>query len=299
MKHFLDKTQLAVRMAAGSLVIVMATIAPPASAQDARTQALERALKQMEAQLKVLQSELNQVKSDSAREAQKVMAIEEKTIQIEEKASHAKEYTRTAQEKAEHAIEMADIMDKRLDRKSHLLFFRGGFAHADHVRNGVSTNSSAYPGGLPGQSAWYIGAGFDWNLTKDAWGLAPRTSVASELMFEYKEFGQNVTGNTLNAHPGVNVSQLTLTAAPKIKFMEDSRLRPWIIPAGLGIHVISPPSESITVLVPGVMFGAGVDYRIWKSFFVGLDARYHLTSGRNDNIKIDGVTAGGYLGIGF
>ena len=90
-----------------------------------------------------------------------------------------------------------------------------------------------------------------------------------------------------------------MTAAPKIKFLEGYRFRPWIIPAGLGIHVISPPSESITVLIPGVMFGAGADYRIWKDFFVGVDARYHLTSGRTDGIKIDGVTAGGYLGIGF
>ncbi len=302
MKHFFDKTRLAVRVAVGSLVIVMATVAPPASAQDARTQALERALKQMESQLQALRNELNQVKSESVREAQKVMAIEEKTIQIEEKASRAKEYTRTAQEKAEHAAEMAELTDKRLDRKSHMLFFRGGFAHANDPRNGVSINSGGAggAGGVPDKDAWYIGAGFDWNLTKDAWGLAPRTSVASELMFEYKEFGSNVRANGLPpAGAGVNVSQLTLTAAPKIKFMEGSRLRPWIIPAGLGIHVISPPSESITVLIPGVMFGAGVDYRIWKSFFVGLDARYHLTSGRNDNIRIDGVTAGGYLGIGF
>ena len=299
MKHFLDKTRLTVSAVAASLVIVMAMVAPPAAAQDARTQALEQTLRQMENQLRALRNELNQMKSDSAREAQKVMAIEEKTIQIEEKATKTKEYSRTAQEKIEHAIEMADIIDKRMDRKNHMLFFRGGFAHADHVRNGVSTNSSAYPGGLPDQSAWYIGAGFDWGLTKDAWGLAPKTSVVSELMFEYKEFGQNVRGNALNANPGVNVSQLTLTASPKIKFMEGSRLRPWIIPAGLGIHVISPPSESITVLVPGVMFGAGAEYRIWKNFYAGLDARYHLTSGRNDNIKIDGVTAGGYLGIGF
>ena len=98
---------------------------------------------------------------------------------------------------------------------------------------------------------------------------------------------------------GVNVSQFTLTASPKIKFFEGSRFRPWIIPAGLGIHVISPPSESITVLIPGVMFGIGADYRIWKNFFVGVDGRYHLTSGRTDGIKIDGMTAGGYLGIGF
>lgn len=301
MKHFLDKTRLAVSIAAGSLAIVMATVAPQASAQDARTQALERSLKQMESQLQALRSELNQVKSESAREAQKVMAIEEKTIQIEEKASKSKEYTRTAREKAEHAIEMADILDKQAGRKSHLLFFRGGFAHADHSRNGVSILSSGAGtgGGVSDKNAWYIGAGFDWSLTKDAWGLAPKTSVMSELMFEYKEYGSTVTGNSLTASNGVHVSQLTLAASPKIKFMEGSRFRPWIIPAGLAIHVISPPSSSITVLQPGIMFAGGADYRIWKDFFVGVDARYHLTSGRNDGIRIDGLTAGGYLGIGF
>lgn len=312
MKHFLDKTRLAIRVAAGSLVVIMTMVAPPASAQDARTQALERALKQMESQVQALRNELNQMKSESAREAQKIMAIEEKTIQIEEKATHAKEYTRTAKEKAEHAIEMADILDKQADRKSHMLFFRGGFTHANDTRSGVSIQSMVAPVGaqeVAGREAWYVGAGFDWGLTKDAWGLAPKTSVASELMFEYKEFGQ-VAGNALANAPtqlaggalnpiGVTVSQLTLTASPKIRFFEGSRFRPWVIPAGLGIHVLSPPSESITVLIPGVMFGAGADYRIWKNFFIGADARYHLTNGRTDGIRIDGVTAGGYLGIGF
>ena len=290
MIHYLDKAQLVVRVALGSFITVIVMATPPVFAQDVRTQALEQALKQMERQLQALRSELNQVKSDTAKEAQKVIAIEEKTIKIEEKANNAKEYTRTAQEKAEHAIEMADIIEKRMDRKSHMLFFRGGFAHSDHSRDGVSI------AGTPDKNAWYVGAGFDWGLTKDAWGLAPKTSVASELMFEYKELGQNVQSTSTL---GANVSQLTLTAAPKIKFLEGSRFRPWVIPAGLAIHVISPPSAAITELVPGVMFGGGVDYRIWKSFSVGLDARYHLTGGKNDNIKIDGVTAGGYLGIGF
>ncbi|SFW40730.1 hypothetical protein SAMN05216414_1451, partial [Nitrosovibrio sp. Nv17] len=30
----------------------------------------------------------------------------------------------------------------------------------------------------------------------------------------------------------------------------------------------------------------------------GVDTRYHL-SGRNDGVKVDGLTAGAYLGIGF
>ena len=293
MSHYLNKAKLVFRVALGSLITVIVIAAPPVFAQDVRTQALEQALKQMERQLQALRSELNQVKSDTAKEAQKVIAIEEKTIKIEEKANNAKEYTRTAQEKAEHAIEMADIIEKRMDRKSHMLFFRGGFAHSDHSRNGVSLT------GTPDKNAWYVGAGFDWGLTKDVWGLAPKTSVSSELMFEYKELGQNVQGNSLAPTFGVNVSQLTLTAAPKIKFLEGNRLRPWVIPAGLAIHVISPPSAAITELVPGIMFGGGIDYRIWKSFSVGLDARYHLTGAKYDNIKIDGVTAGGYLGIGF
>lgn len=295
MKHFFDKTRPTVSVAAASLAIVMSTVVPQVSAQDARTQALERSLKQLEASLQAIRNELNQVKAESARDAQKLMKIEEKSASIEKRQG-------LEAQKVTKIEEVAASMEKRRYSRDHMLFFRGGFAHSNDHRNGVSIQSSGL-GGAGGQAdrdAWYIGAGFDWNLTNDIWGLMPKTSVISELMFEYKEFGSKVQGNALPPlGAGVNVSQFTLTAAPKIKFLEGSRFRPWIIPAGLGIHVISPPSESITVLIPGVMFGAGADYRIWKDFFVGVDARYHLTSGRNDGIKIDGVTAGGYVGIGF
>lgn len=295
MKHFFDKTRPTVSVAAASLAIVMSTVVPQVSAQDARTQALERSLKQLEASLQAIRNELNQVKAESARDAQKLMKIEEKSASMEKRQG-------LEAQKVTKIEEVAASMEKRRYSRDHMLFFRGGFAHSNDHRNGVSIQSSGL-GGAGGQAdrdAWYIGAGFDWNLTNDIWGLMPKTSVISELMFEYKEFGSKVQGNALPPlGAGVNVSQFTLTAAPKIKFLEGSRFRPWIIPAGLGIHVISPPSESITVLIPGVMFGAGADYRIWKDFFVGVDARYHLTSGRNDGIKIDGVTAGGYVGIGF
>lgn len=295
MKRFFDKTRLSVSVAAASLAIVMATVAPRVSAQDARTEALERSLRQLEASMQAIRSELNQLKSESARDTQKLMKMEERSTSMEKRqAVEAQKVTKIE--------EVAASVEKRPDSKSHMLFFRGGFAHSNELRNGVSIQSGGL-GGAGGQAdrdAWYIGAGFDFNLTNDAWGLMPKTSVMSEVMFEYKEYGSKVRGNALPASGvGVNVSQFTLTAAPKIKFLEGSRFRPWIIPAGLGIHVISPPSESITVLIPGVMFGAGADYRIWKDFFVGVDARYHLTSGRTDGVKIDGVTAGGYLGIGF
>ncbi|SFW34946.1 hypothetical protein [Nitrosovibrio sp. Nv17] len=260
----------------------------PAFAGDARTQALEQSLRQLEASLRAVREELDQIKAESARESRKLAEIQERSTRLERQQD-----TRQA---APAAAALPEQSGKR-----HMVFFRGGYSHNFDHRDGVSIHSDGAggAGGRPDRDAWYIGAGFDWNLTNDAWGLAPGISVASELMFEYKEFASRTRGNALTpVGAGVNVSQFTLTAAPKIRFMEGSDFRPWIIPAGLGIHVISPPSESITVLIPGIMFGAGVDYRIWKDFFVGVDTRYHL-SGRNDGVKVDGLTAGAYLGIGF
>ncbi len=199
------------------------------------------------------------------------------------------------------------------ERKNHRVFFRGGFAHSMQNRNGVTIQSNVAPVGAQDnadKNAWYIGAGFDFNLSNDLWGLMPKTSAMAELMFEYKQFGANVQGNVLANTPtqlaggtlnprSVTVSQLTVSAAPKIMFLKGHKFRPWIIPAGLALHVISPPSESITVLIPGVMFAAGAEYNIWQDFYIGADARYHVTGGKVDGVNIDGLTAGGYLGIGF
>jgi opacity protein-like surface antigen len=111
--------------------------------------------------------------------------------------------------------------------------------------------------------------------------------------------GVGVNGAGKNSCNGVTVSQFSLTAAPKIKFMKGSKFRPWIIPIGLGIHVISPPSNGVTVLNPGMMFGTGAEYALWKDIKIGADFRYHLTGRSVDGVNTDGLTAGGYLGIGF
>lgn len=137
--------------------------------------------------------------------------------------------------------------------------------------------------------------------------MAPKTSVLAELMFEYKEFSSHVQDNALANVPTqlaggsvnprrITTSQLSIYASPKIKFREGSRFRPWIIPAGF---IISPPGESGSSFIPGVVFGDGAEYRIWKDFYTGVDARYHVTGGKKDGIDIDGFTTGGYLDIGF
>jgi len=97
----------------------------------------------------------------------------------------------------------------------------------------------------------------------------------------------------------ITVTQFTLSASPKIKFMEGSDFRPWVIPAGFAFHVISPPSDGVTVSTVGVQFATGADYRVWKDIYVGGDIRYHLTSNATDGVNLDGMTAGGYVSLGF
>jgi len=206
--------------------------------------------------------------------------------------------------------------------QDNMVFFRGGYANSDRKRDGVSiqTNAVGSPGVLAGigareradNDAWYFGAGLDFSLNDNLFGLMDKTEVLGEIMFEYKEFNDTVKGNALattvvnnqgvalngSIPRDVTVSQFTLTASPKIKFMKGSDFRPWLIPFGFSMNVISPPSESITVMAPGVMFGGGADYKIWKNLYIGADARYHLIPA-TDGVNPSGFTAGGYLGIGF
>ena len=307
MKYLSPNKKLTGNFLAGSLLAAIAMAAPQAVAGDA---AAER-IKQLEQSLQAIQVELQRIKSESAQAAQKVKSIEQTATQTEQKINSLEERKAALVDKVDP---IAQRIGSDITEKTRMLHFRGGFAHMMNHRNGVSIQSQVSPVGAQDQSdkqGWYVGAGIDWGLTRDMWGLMPRTTVFAELMFEYKQFGAHVLGNgavgnapSMLAGGAVNpvnvtVSQFTVSASPKIKFFEGSKLRPWVIPAGLAIHVMSPPTESITVLAPGVQFGAGVDYNIWKDFFVGIEGRYHLTAGRTDNVNVSGMTAGGYVGIGF
>lgn len=303
MKYLLQKEKLTTNLIAGSLLTALTMAAPQAIADNS---AAER-IKLLEQKLQAIQSELENVKSESSRAVQKVNTIEQTTNQTVQKVNNIQQ-ANTALESRVTPLESIE------QRNHHMLFFRGGYTHMMKHRNGVTIENHILPIGAQDHAhkdGWYVGAGLDWNLTRDVWGFMPKTSVFAELMFEYKQFGSHVKGNgAVGNEPSmlaggalnpinVTVNQFTLTASPKIKFFEGSKLRPWVIPAGLAIHVLSPPTESITYIVPGVQFGAGVDYNIWKNFFVGVDGRYQLTAGATDHVNLSGMTAGGYLGIGF
>jgi hypothetical protein len=91
---------------------------------------------------------------------------------------------------------------------------------------------------------------------------------------------------------------VTIDIAPKLKFMEGSAFRPWLIPVGLDIHVISPPSNQTQYLDVGVQFGAGFEWQVWKAFKLGMDARYHLTANMT-NTSNSYMQVGPYVGIAF
>jgi opacity protein-like surface antigen len=327
MKH--PKTKLALGIAAASLTMAGAIVSPQVLAgtkaqHHAEVHAVQTKVDYLEAQLQAMQAELASLRasaSQPAADSQKVQELDQW---------------------------MASMKSAPPPKVAHdnLIFFRGGYARNDHKRDDLFTgnqfagNYLGTGGGLTNRDAWYIGAGFDFGLTDDVWGLADNTEVDAELMFEYKRFGakhfDNVPATALQgqagsnspvctlinlaaaggtAQPGsigqtngaagtancnqVTVTQFTLTAAPKIKFLKGSAFRPWIAPVGLAVHVVSPPSNGGTYITPGIMFAGGAEYSIWKDIKIGVDGRYHLTGTDTDGVKIDGFTAGGYLGIGF
>jgi opacity protein-like surface antigen len=257
-------------------------------------------LEAMEAQMQAMQSEIMSLRAQANRpvssaEAGKVQELDQWM----------------------ESVKSAPAVKKPQD---NMIFFRGGFARNDVKRDDILTGNQLGNQGKTNQDGYYIGAGFDFGLTDNVWGLVDKTDVMAELMFDYRSFGErNVAigplptlaatalsnagtepnGATVVKAGTVAVSQFTLAASPKIKFMKGSAFRPWVIPFGLTVNVISPPSNGVTVLNPGMQFGTGAEYAIWKAIKVGADVRYNLTGRAVDGVNTNGLTAGGYLGIGF
>jgi len=178
--------------------------------------------------------------------------------------------------------------------KDNMMFFRGGYGHNNDKNPGTLGQAADTRGD---KDSWYFGAGFDFAINDNLFGMMQGTEVLAELMFDYKQVSEDIK-NGVSGQLGTN-NLFTLAASPKIKFLKGSAFRPWLIPAGFELSVNGQPSPAISVLNPGMMFGAGADYKIWKDVYVGADARYHYSADNNDGVNNDGVTAGGYLGLGF
>lgn len=299
----INKTKLVLGIATATLTMAGALVSPQAMAlskADRVAEAANNKVDALEAQMQAMQAELSRLKAAASRPSADAGKVQELDQWMNSVKSAPKESKRS---------------------KDNMVFFRGGFAHMNRGRNDLLTGGqTVLNSGTTDKSGYDLGAGFDFSLNDNLFGLMDNTEVLAELMFEYKNYdkrsaqatvlGSNalcattfLAGSNTNATGAdcgkVTVSQFTLSAAPKVKFMKGSALRPWVIPVGLAMHVISPPSNGVTVFNPGAMFALGADYKIWKDIYVGADARYHWTANNADGVNTDGYTAGGYLGLGF
>lgn len=292
----IKKTKLALSVATASLTLAGALVSPqaaaltPAEANAKKTAALESQVNDMAVMMQAMQSELTRVRAmtDSGGSA-KVQELDQWMA----------------------SVKNAPVQERS---KDNLVMVRGGWMHLDSNRGSTRTVAGSGLGediltSEVDKDAFYYGAAFDFNVNNDLFGLVDNTSFMIEFGLEYSELGEKETsglGVALGALHGttfkqqsVTVNMLRINASPKIKFMHGSKFRPWIIPVGIDVNIISPPSDAVTVLNTGMNFGAGADYEIWNGIVAGVDGRYHWTPDDVDGVDTDGFTLGGFVGFQF
>ncbi|MFW5443386.1 MAG: hypothetical protein ACKE51_03630 [Methylococcaceae bacterium] len=289
----MKKTKIALGVATASLTLAGAMVSPQAAAltqteaNSKKTAALESQVNEMATMMHAMQAELTRVKdmtSDSVDTA-KVQELDQWMSSVKNAPVH----------------EAA---------KDQMFSVRGGWMHMDNSRG--ATDSVAGTGigtdlltSDVDEDAFYYGGAIDFNMNNDLFGLMDGVSFGIELGIEYSELSERETNGlgvvlgVSNLQQTVTVNMLRVSAAPKIRFMHGSKLRPWIIPVGLDFNIISPPSDAVTVLNTGMQFGAGVDYELFPNIVTGVDARYHYTPDDLDGITTDGFTLGGSVGFKF
>ncbi len=301
----IKKTKIALGIATATLTMAGALVSPQvvAQTQAEKTASLEAQVNEMAIMMQSMQAELSRVKATAASaDTAKVQELDQWMASVNNAPVH-------------------------YAPKDHVFAVRGGWMHMDHSRGsttdalgagtGVGTDILTSP---VDKDAFYYGGAIDFNMNNDLFGLADGVSFGIELGIEYSELGDRkesgltraittldtVNGGTAlpgvlpgNLQQNVTVNMLRVSAAPKVKFMHGSKLRPWIIPLGIDFNIISPPSDAVTVLNTGMQFGAGVEYELFRGIIAGLDGRYHWTPDDVDGVDTDGFTLGGSVGFHF
>lgn len=319
-------TSLQVLTAAIMAATLSATSLPAAAAS---TAAMEKQIQALQDQLNSLRAELQAVKAAEPSQTQQVQQLDTRVSKVE---SAVQEAPKPVEARVAKLEQWSATVPPKVS--GNMVFFRGGYLGLSEDRGNGVFSDLYNVGGLGANNndtGWYAGAGFDFLLSRDTWGLLPGTWALAELGVEFGSVDSKnavltvptaaatlVTGTLTPVIGDQQLLQMTVSASPKIKFFEGSKFRPWIIPVGLDFRVISPPSETSNYLDIGAQFAAGADYELIPGIKVGADFRYHLAAGLTnpdysaaqraafatlgitpsepDN---DYWTAGGYLGIGF
>lgn len=209
------------------------------------------------------------------------------------KAGHADACTEHADSASTH---LAEVLAEGTTSTGNRVFFRGGAAGLTSDRAGELVSGQ----GNDGQFGYYIGGGTDLMVTRDLWGMAEGVALVGEIGLEFKRWSSSAADGLANLEgpAKVQMTMLTASVAPKLKFRQGTDFQPWLIPAGLDFHVISPTSSQINYLDIGVQFGGGAEFRVWKELWLGLDSRFHLASNQTNTVN-NFWTAGIYAAVGF
>ena len=296
-----NKKPFALALAAAGLT--MACAAPHALASDRaadaaarKTEALEAKMQEMTSMMQAMQAELNRVKAASNTASTATAKVQE----------------------LDQWMASVKAAPEAASAKDNLVSVRGGWQRLDESRVGGANQPGAILNGKdmlsnnPNADGFYFGGAFDFNVNNDLFGLMDHTSFGVELGVEYSEYGtgDNLLTATYPAALGVpsatvvtpgksTDNRLRINASPKIKFMHDSKLRPWIIPVGLELNILGVPSRAVSVLNSGMQFGGGVEYDLFKGIVIGSDVRYHYSTSKIDGTNTDGFSAGGSVGFKF
>lgn len=197
---------------------------------------------------------------------------------------------------------LAQETAKETTATGNRVFFRGGYGEMLSDRAGELI-TDVYSKGNAGTGGYYIGGGAELMITKDLWGMLNGVALVGEIGLEFKRWASSSVTNLDSVFNGgqpakTQMTMLTASVAPKVKFRQGTDFQPWVIPAGLDFHVISPTSSQTNYLDIGVQFGGGAEYRLWKELWVGLDSRFHLASNQTNTVN-NFWTAGIYGAIGF
>ncbi|MFO0775338.1 MAG: hypothetical protein U0172_11810 [Nitrospiraceae bacterium] len=214
-------------------------------------------------------------------------------------------------------VTVAGVGPVGAEEVGNMIAFKGGFMRLDSDRANALFTDARNPLGAGlnnSNNGWYVGAWLDLVMSKDAWGMKEGIWAVGEIGLQFNRINSKVVTNTTNIGVGTTppaglqvtstdpslqqLTMVTIDIAPKLKFMEGSAFRPWLIPIGLDIHVISPPSNQTQYLDVGVQFGAGFEWQVFKAFKLGVDARYHLTANMTNTVN-SYAQVGPYVGISF
>jgi hypothetical protein len=182
------------------------------------------------------------------------------------------------------------------------VFYRFGLNFMKQGRgNQVFTDTNGASGTNNDKGGWNLGAGLDLPV----WKKTGPGDLLGEVMVDYAHISGEQVRQTTSALLGgtnntkVTVAQLQVVVAPKYRFeFFDGKFRPWIIPAGVGFLVASPPSNDTTYLDVAYHMGAGAEYRFIPELSAGIDVRYNFAA-NEANVGNSGGTADFYLGINF